>query len=77
MLTNKHDNSLVCKLEPVTMVSLINMFVSMRRREVTLAFKAPHRGLESSFCCRIAGQRLAQRQCMFSHTPVCYGQSTN
>ena len=29
------------------------------------AFRAPTQWLESSFCCRIAGQRLTQEECLF------------
>ena len=40
-----------------------------RRRHVgILAFKAPHEGLESSFCWNIARQRFVSKEC-FSQTP--------
>ena len=32
-----------------------------------LDFRAPNQGLESSFCGWIAGQRLAQKECLFRH----------
>ena len=45
----------------------------LRRRRLVgrLAFKTPNQGLASSFCCRIGGQRLVQKEQLFcSQTPV-------
>ena len=37
-----------------------------RRRQVGIsAFKTPNQGLESSFCCCFAGQRISEKECFF------------
>ena len=51
-------------------VSVKNTLLWIRRQVGKSAFKGPNRGLESSFCCQVAGQGLAQTECFFSQTPV-------
>ena len=51
-------------------VSVRKAFLRRGGHEQILTSKTPNQGLQSSFCCRIAGQRLTEEEMDFSQTPA-------
>ena len=59
-----HTNKLFLQVSVVETKTLLWNIIHIGQ----LAFRAPHQGLESSFCCWTAGQGLAQKECFFKDT---------